>query len=156
MILLALVAGGAVALFVAAFAFNRRARRPAAAGDLRDGMPSPDELPNLPTDDRPRRFALAPWLTTSLGIALLSFLSGLFGPLGGVGNPSRYVTVLLLASLSLSFLWVLVVVAASIKLRWRALWLLVGAPGALCWPVILVLVLIAISGCDARHPDCLP
>jgi hypothetical protein len=107
MILLALVAGGAVALLVVVFAVNRRAHRAAAAGDRRDGMPSPDDPPDLPTSDHPRRFALAPWLTTSLGIALSSFLTGLFGPLGGMGNPSRYVTVLLLVSLSLSFLWVL-------------------------------------------------
>jgi hypothetical protein len=155
MILVALVACGAVALLAVAFAVNRRARRPAASGHLRDGMPSPDDRPDLPISDHPHRLALAPWLTTSLGIALLSFLTGLFGPLGA-GDPNSYVTVLLLVSLSLSFLWVVVVVVASIRLRRRALWLLIGAPGALCWPIILALVIVAISGCDARQPGCLP
>jgi len=96
---------------------------------------------------------LAPWLIGSLGIAILSFLTGLFGPLGGVGGPNRHVTMLLVVSLSLSFLWVVVVVVASAFLRRRVFWLLIGAPGALCWPAIFVLVLIAISEC---RPGCLP
>jgi hypothetical protein len=101
----------------------------------------------------PRGSALAPWLIGSLGIAFLSFLTGLFGPLGGVGGANRHVTILLLASLSLSFLWLVVVLVAGMILRRRVFWLLIGAPGALCWPVILVLVLVAISEC---HPGCLP
>src|SRR5215813_1405856 len=96
--------------------------------------------------------ALAPWLIGSLGIAIFSFLTGLFGPLG-MGGPNRYVTVLLLGSLSLSVLWLVVLVIAGIVLRRRAFWLLIGAPGALCWPTIFVLLLIAISGC---RPGCLP
>jgi len=96
--------------------------------------------------------ALAPWLIGSFGIAILSFLTGLFGPLG-MGGPNRYVTVLLLVSMSLSLLWVVFVVVAGIVLRRRAVWLLIGAPGALCWPTIFVLVLVAISECP---PGCLP
>jgi hypothetical protein len=96
---------------------------------------------------------LAPWLVASVGIAVLSFITGLFGPLGGVGDPNRYVTILLFVSLSLSFLWLIVVVVASIILRRRVFWLLIGAPAALCWPAIFVLVLVAISAC---HPGCLP
>jgi hypothetical protein len=96
---------------------------------------------------------LAPWLVGSLGIAILSFLTGLFGPPGGMGGPSQYAAVLLLVSLSLSVVWLVVVLVAGIILRRRALWLLIGAPGALCWPTILVLVLVAISEC---RPGCLP
>lgn len=108
-----------------------------------------------PSFDRlrpPDRSALAPWLIGSLGIATLSFLTGLFGPLG-MGSPNRYVVVLLLVSLSLSFLWLVVVFVAGIILRRRAFWLLIGAPGALCWPTIFVLVLVAVSTC---RPGCLP
>jgi hypothetical protein len=106
------------------------------------------DLPSPPDSS-----GLAPWLIGSLGIAVLSFLTGLFGPPGGMGGPNRCGVVLLLVSLSLSFLWLVVVLVAGIVLRRRAFWLLVGAPGALCWPTILVLVLIAISEC---HPGCLP
>jgi len=48
------------------------------------------------------------------------------------------VTILLLASLLLSFLWLVVVLVASMILRRRVFWLLIGAPGALCWPVIFL------------------
>jgi hypothetical protein len=83
---------------------------------------------------------LAPWLIASLGLAVASFLAGLFGPLGGYGPPGRNVAMLLGVSLALSFGWLIVAVVASIILRWRALWLLISAPGALFWPIIFMLL----------------
>ena len=83
---------------------------------------------------------LAPWLIASLGLAVTSFLAGLFGPLGGVGPPGRYVASLLGVSMALSFVWLIVVVVAVIVLHWRGLWLLVAAPGALFWPTLFVLL----------------
>jgi hypothetical protein len=80
------------------------------------------------------------WLSASVGIAILSFLTGLFGPLGGFGPPGRYVAALFPLSMLCSLLWLLIIVAAIIALRWRALWLLIAAPGALFWPMLFILL----------------
>jgi hypothetical protein len=144
MLLLVLILVAMIALHVFTHIDYRRWWR-----DVYMVEPSLDEMdPPSPVSS-----ALAPWLVGSLGIAILSFLTGLFGPPGGMGGPNRYAVVLLLVSLSLSVLWLVVVLVAGIVLRRRACWLLIGAPGALCWPTILVLVLIAISEC---RPGCLP
>ena len=144
MLLLLLILAAMIALCVFACVDYRRWWRDAYMVE-----PSSDEMAPRKS---PNSTALAPWLIGSLGIAILSFLTGLFGP-GGVAGPNRYVTVLLLASLALSLLWVVVVVAALVILRWRACWLLIGAVGALCWPTVFVLLLVAISQCQ---PGCLP
>jgi hypothetical protein len=142
MLLLLLILIAMIALHVYTHIDYRRWWRDAYMVEPSFGAPSP-----------PVGFPLAPWLVGSLGIAISSFVTGLFGPPGGMGGPSRYAAVLLLVSLSLSVLWLVVVLVAGIILRRRALWLLIGAPGALCWPTILVLVLVAISEC---RPSCLP
>jgi hypothetical protein len=88
----------------------------------------------------------------SLGLAILSFLTGLFGPLGGVGGPSYYAAALFPISLFFSLLWLVVVLVAMIVIRWHGLWLLFGAPGALFWPAIILLLAGAITHCQAQHP----
>jgi hypothetical protein len=94
------------------------------------------------------RRSLWPWLACSLVTALLGFALACIG------------TAVLWPSLGLSALWVLIFVASLIRLRWRGLWLLVGAPLALAWPTVIVGFSIAIDDCVAKNPGaqftCLP
>jgi hypothetical protein len=67
---------------------------------------------------------------SSLGLAFFAFLTGLLGPLGGMGPAGHYTAVLFFISLFFSVAWLILVIAAMIAIRWRGLWLLVAAPGA--------------------------
>jgi hypothetical protein len=101
--------------------------------------------------DSAMRKSLSPWLIGSLTIALCSFLAGLFGPLGGVGG-SRYAAILFVVSPALGLVWAAVVLVAMFAIRWRAMWLFLGAPLALFWPAIIELFVRAIARCHLQHP----
>ena len=96
---------------------------------------------------------LGPWMIWSLAAAVGSAAAGLAG-LGYGGAPTRLVPL----SFLLSAVWLVMVMAAIIRLRLRGLWLLTGSPFALAMLVVVVLFAQAIGNCTANHParDCLP
>jgi hypothetical protein len=96
--------------------------------------------------------SLTPWLTVSLALSLVGLLAGLLSPLGGYGGSHSYSQALLPASLAFSGAWVATFLLSIFILRWRALWLLVGAPFALFWPMLFVLFSVALADCMAKHP----
>lgn len=71
---------------------------------------------------------LAPWLIISLTIALLAFICFPFGIMWP-GKIDR----IRIAVAPLDLIWILIFCRATIALRKRVIWLLIGAPFALSW-----------------------
>lgn len=104
--------------------------------------------------------ALRPWLAYSFTMAVLAFGLGWIG----IGAPffsiMRGVPAAGLLSFVLSVVWFLIFATSLIILRWRALWLLIGAPFAFAWPGVIILFAMALADCAAQHSGtpgaCLP
>jgi hypothetical protein len=108
---------------------------------------------------------VTPWLIVSMAISLAAFASGFASGFAGgipVGGHLISSPAFLPISFVLSIVWFLITIVAVVVHRWRGLWLLFGAPGALFWPTILMLFVLAIGNCMANHPgvqwggQCLP
>ena len=81
------------------------------------------------------------WMALSLGASGLSALTFAVGmgllPWRIMMTP-QIASALLIASIGLGIVWIVLLGAAIVKIRWRALWLLVGAPGIVLGPLFLV------------------
>jgi hypothetical protein len=76
-------------------------------------------------------------LITSLAVALGSVFGPMIAPLGGAEG-------FVLIGCPLSVAWCLIVAYAFQQYKRRALWLLLGAPIALCWPLFLALIAVGV------------
>jgi hypothetical protein len=90
---------------------------------------------------------LWPLIGVSLGLAGAAFFTGRIG----MGTP--FAGLLFTLSFALSFGWVVSLLIGIVTRRWRGLWLLLGLPAALVWPVLLGPILICIA---TSQKDCLP
>jgi hypothetical protein len=97
---------------------------------------------------------LALWIISSLAISIAAFIAGGV-TLGGIGHILWYGgahNALLFASFIFSIAWLTIFILSFVFCRWRGLWLLVGAPGAVFWPAVILGMTLAISACVANHP----
>ena len=84
--------------------------------------------------------SVQPFLTTSLGIALIAFV-----------GPFLRESILVQFSFLGVVIWLVVFVIGLFKLRWRGLWLLVGAPLLLWWPYVAFAM---IRACNQNIKNC--
>ena len=73
------------------------------------------------------------WQICSLALALGAAIAGAMG----FGRSMNF----FLVSFVLSTVWLALFVVGLFTLGWRGLWLLVGFPFAMLWPVVIVLLL---------------
>lgn len=101
----------------------------------------------------PKRLSL--WLICSLVLAVAAFVCGTvgWGGIPWIGRFSASSTTsgfLMLSSFVCSFVWLVLLVVALFVHRWRGLWLLIGTPGAMFWPGIVLAVIYLVHVCVAN------
>jgi hypothetical protein len=97
------------------------------------------------TGGRERRRGFALWLVVSLLVAATGFWWGPGRWLAFAGPNDVPTSEILSLCIKIGWLWLATFVVAVVAYRRRALWLIVGAPFVLFWPVMWIFVARACS-----------